>query len=137
MPGVLVYGSSAIRPWKDAPAPEARDCRSRIDVAGVDRIEPGTLRHDLRAHPVEGVVLEGQDRSVALPEARPVAVRVVAILLVVARIGDSRRRLRREDPVRLAAVAVVMEQGCVGRSSELVTGPDFLSFPTGSLGPAL
>jgi hypothetical protein len=62
-----------------------------MDVAGLPGRQAGALRHDLRNHPVQSIVLERELRPVPLPQLHPVAVDVVAILLVIALVGDPGR----------------------------------------------
>ena len=84
-----------------------------MDVASVRRAEAAALRHELRRHPVERVIGEGEDRFVALLEKGAIAVEVIFVALVVERIDLAGRRLGREGPARLALESIIAQLGLV------------------------
>ena len=62
-----------------------------IDIAGVCGIEPAAFGYDFGCDPVQRIVVVGEDRAVALAQARAVAVGVVSIGFVVGRVVSSGR----------------------------------------------
>ena len=71
------------------------------------RCQARPLGHDLHYVPVQRVILISERRSIALPQARAVAVRIIAIGFIIRRVGDPRRRLRRKDPAHQPIKRVV------------------------------
>src|SRR3546814_12167662 len=92
---------------------QAAQIISIIDVAAVRRGKARSRGHDLRCYPVQGVVIEGEDRPVALAQRCPTARNVVAIFFIVGVGRYAGGRLRRKMPSLQPIMAVIQ----IGRAS--------------------